>query len=245
MQINPSNRKQAIKTIAMVPLVIALVITRFAVSMADFCLREKNSTSCKGTPWTFEAAPTTTEMAGSAANWVVPVTMTSRCTPGQFHASYGDVDNDGDVDMIALMCRGNGPGYENEGQEYHTYARLAYFENTSPTGVRPHIPKWEEQTTWSLSAIASPSWNEYHFLCSAMKTFTHLVDFDMDGDLDLLVVGVTTQNLGNADNSYSRSWYENVGTVSIPNWETTSNAQWISVTPNNQYYSMWFCDIDR
>ena len=122
----PPTNNRRLQNQQMVPLLVALVITRFAVSMADFCLREKNSSSCKGTPWTFEQAPTTTTMAGSAANWVVPVEMTNRCTPGQFHASYGDVDNDGDVDMIALMCRGNGPGYEDTlvfGQQFHTFAR--------------------------------------------------------------------------------------------------------------------------
>lgn len=116
--------------------------------------------------------------------------------PHNLHICFGDLDGDGDLDMISSNRQGDSGG---------TWTDLHYRQNIGDAATASYA------APVSLQAVPSypPSFDGYHYEDCAPS----LADLDGDGDLDLLAAAVMSTQFRSA------SWinlFENSGTATAP-----------------------------
>ena len=129
-------------------------------------------------------------------------------------AAFGDTDNDGDIDMVGLVCEND--GYTNS----MCSASLKFYENTA--GDTPGTPpSWQVRPAnfakGDLSLIVAPG---YNYLSNNIPGFLfrgrdspltlQLVDYDGDNDLDIFLRPTKP------DKGY---YFENIGDVNGAQWK--------------------------
>ena len=168
-------------------------------------------------------------------------------------AAFGDTDNDGDIDMIGLVC------YTTTVLDQLCVARLIFYENIAGS-IPGTSPIWENRSTNNekadLSVIAEgdgfvvpagPNNIETSYGGIPFNALTPnvliLVDYDDDGDLDLVF-----NNNGNSDKK-SISLSKNIGNATHGIWNTTTDVLLKTVGNLGHYIyfprTISFADMDK
>jgi len=207
--------------------------TGATVSDGSVYINPASMAAGESTAWTYEAGWSFTGMAGGGV------------TP-----SFGDLDGDGDKDLITGGDSGDVYAYKNTGTALSpAWTREAGWdiadigERSAPTlgdldgdgdldlmmGEKNEI--YGYKNTGSTSAptwTAEATWNIV--TTNGHQPKPTLVDMDGDGDLD---IGFSTLY------SYGITWYKNTGSAAAPAW--TSDTAWNYA---NAYQKLAFADLD-
>ena len=218
------------------------------------CLRERIGT-CKGS--------STALVKVDDAKWGIPPLQTIVAGNGMVLSAFGDTDNDGDVDMIGLVC------FNDTENSEECSARLVFYENIA--GSTPGTPPiWENRTTdyakADLSRISTPGFTHTHTeypngtrkevytlydgipFSSSNPNVVVLVDYDGDGDLDLVFNNQVGYSINSARNI---ALSMNIGNVTHGKWNTTvdfatENEHGVSVPSRyNGFKTISFADLDN
>ena len=205
------------------------------------CVRDSNET-CRGKPHTFQPVPVE---PSHPLKWTLPALQTKQTIgggtiagervdhTGLYQVAFGDTDGDGDADMIGLVCRGYDDSVIDKvhggssADHKYTFAHLVFYENNMVQGSKQ--PVWVEREEWSLSSIATPLYSERHFMCGygSNPSMLTLVDYDHDGDVDLLFYGLTyvSDTISHYGTMY---FFKNEGNSTVALWNPVSDVDMVT-----------------
>jgi hypothetical protein len=177
----PLNEKPTIDQQQCIPVKVGPPLT--------LCRRDK-TTICRGSA---------TKFVEAASSWVIPPLKQSRHGKGIMISGFGDIDDDGDIDMVSAVQMFYVDTYNNENTVH-----LILYENTAgnKTGTPPI---WVEKETIATN-------------------FDFILDTDAGTHVSLFLVDLNYDNKLDIVFSNSRSpvvYYKNIG--------ETNRAEWIRV----------------
>jgi hypothetical protein len=174
-------------------------------------------------------------------------------------ATFADINNDGDLDMISGAGNGNFYYYENTGSDTQPVFGSLPFGITTPNdgysapafadidgdgdldlfvGVAGGKGESEIFYSENVGTTTAPNYSEYELLI----TFTNgseanptLADIDGDGDYDMLV--------GASDGNYY--YYKNNGTTSVPDFVASPEVNPFGLVDTGSFSAPQFVDFDR